>query len=84
VIAGDYPILSSLYSDPELARTCRTSRCMASSQVPGGAPAGANYTQASDIIQSTCTSAAPEGQAPRTRWTPPPMSSTRPLRRRKA
>jgi multiple sugar transport system substrate-binding protein len=52
VIAGDYPILSSLYSDPELAKNVQDFGLYGEQfKYLAVRPQVANYTQASDIIQ---------------------------------
>jgi multiple sugar transport system substrate-binding protein len=52
VIAGDYPILSSLYSDPDLAKNVQDFAIYGEQfKYLAVRPQVANYTQASDIIQ---------------------------------
>jgi len=52
VIAGDYPILSSLYSDPDLAKQVQDFPLYGEQfKYLATRPQVANYAQASDIIQ---------------------------------
>jgi len=72
VIAGDYPILSSLYSDPDLQKQVQDFPIYGEQfkylavrpQVPG-------YAQKSDIIQKHMHEACSARSARRRLWTPP-------------
>ena len=72
-IAGDYPILSSLYSDPDLQQKVQDFPIYGEQfkylavrpQVPG-------YAQKSDIIQKHIHEALLGKVSPKERWTPPP------------
>ena len=73
MIAGDYPILSSLYSDPDLQKNVQDFPIYGEQfKYLAVRPQVASYTQTSDIIQKHLHEALLRRSARRRRWTPPP------------